>query len=704
MVIPMPGRSSPPNLSGFEIVRLLGTGGMAAVWEARQISLDRTVAIKVLSAESASRADVALFEREARAAAALKHPGIVQIHDASVEGGTYYLVMEFVDGYTCGEWLRAKGRFREQDALLVGECVADAMAYAWEKARLVHCDLKPDNVMVDADGTVKVADLGLARTLKSTGGGGGPGEVYGTPQYMSPEQIRGAEDLDGRSDIYALGAMLYHLLAGRMMFEGSADEVVTKQLSHAPPDIHAHNSAVSQATWKLLCWMLRKNRAERPSNWRVVRAEMARIRSELAHGRKTELKVSTALPAEHSRLMSGKRKAHRSGAPSRRARPRTRGLSVASPSRREPASGVLVWGGLLLVVALAVWAMDRASAQRRSRPSPPRPPVRVERFGAPVGTTPEEDLYQSLEAARKWAAANPEDVEGAMTRYRAVAGRAKGDRIGYLASREAQKLAEVRDRQGVAGTMAKLDPLAEAFVVSQRFAEAAEVYAGYRGPFAVESREARRVKARDLEQRQRDADRNRAKEEELAEKQWSDVLDGVAARLAEGQLPEARDLAVRSLRPETRSPRRHDGAAIVNLLDRAGRMDERVLQSFLAQKGQPVTVETVRGTRSFVVADVRDGQILGETKLADVGSVVKVGLNLAELSLRERLRRMGSDQEPEVAIAKGIVAIQTGSLANAKRFFAAAGPHLSDRVVALLEARSVTAQEPPATPPPPNSP
>jgi hypothetical protein len=551
---------------------------------------------------------------------------------------------------------------------------------------------------VDADGTVKVADLGLARTLKTVAAGSREGQVYGTPQYMSPEQIRAEPDLDCRSDIYALGAMLYHLLAGRMMFEGrKADDVASLQLVQDPPDIHAFNPVVSQATWRLLCRMLRKNRAERPADWRAVSAEIVRIRSDLAHGQRTESKVSAAIPAEHRRLMSSRRKAHASGVQARRARQRSRGIRAASSSRNGPMPGLLLGGAILVTSALVLWAMARSSGMRHEPPPPFRSPKPSSGTAAPESVSPEEDLYQALEAARKWAGAHPNDVEGAISRLRAVASRAKYDRIGYLAAREAQKLADARDRKGGAEAMVKLDALADSLVVSQRFAEAAEVYAGYRGPFAAANRDARMDKARGLTSRQRALDEARAKEEELATRHWNDALDGVAAKLADGQLSEARELVAKALSAETASARRQDGSAIADLLDRAGRMDERVLQSFKVQKGQTVTVETSRGVRTFVVSEVRDGQVVGETKLADGMTSVKMGYSLTDLSLRERLRRMGSDQDPEVAIAKGIIAIQTGSGSNAKRFFAAAGPHLSARLVAILDARTTAPQEPPAT-------
>ena len=160
--------SAPFELPGFEILEKLGEGGMATVWKARQLSLDRIVAIKVMSSVLAEDADdVERFQAEARSAAKLKDQGIVQVYDADAHNGMYYFVMEFVAGYSVGDWIRRSGAIDESDILLVAESVAAALAHAWEKESIVHCDIKPDNVMIDGDGTVKVADLGLARSISA---------------------------------------------------------------------------------------------------------------------------------------------------------------------------------------------------------------------------------------------------------------------------------------------------------------------------------------------------------------------------------------------------------------------------------------------------------------------------------------------------------------------------------------------------------
>jgi serine/threonine-protein kinase len=267
------------HIPGFEMIEKIGQGGMAVVWKARQISLDRIVAIKVLSAQyKHDAADVQRFQSEAQQAAKLKHAGIVQVYDTGVVNGVYYIVMEYVAGYTVGDWVRRKGALSEKEALQVCEHVAKALEYAWQKAGIIHCDVKPDNVILDADGSVKVADLGLSRTIKAMSATEADGEIMGTPAYISPEQATGVPDLDCRADIYSLGAMLYHLVTGKLLFEGRPDALVMElQVSDTVPNALDVNPKVSRHLCTLIERMLAKNRDSRYRDWTAVRADMVRI-------------------------------------------------------------------------------------------------------------------------------------------------------------------------------------------------------------------------------------------------------------------------------------------------------------------------------------------------------------------------------------------------------------------------------------------
>ncbi len=268
------------HLPGYDILEKIGEGGTSSVWKARQLSLDRLVAIKVLdSALQLDPAALTRFRQEAQAAARLKHASIVQVYDTGEMDGRPFLVMEYVDGYTVGDLLQRSGPLTESNALLVTEAVAHALAYAWDKDCIIHLDIKPDNVLVESDGGIKVTDLGLARFIGMQRRRAEDDIIIGTPNYVSPEQAEGMEDLDCRTDIYSLGAMLYHLVTGRLPFAGRpGSSAMDAHLSEYLPDPMELNPAVSSATAWLIEKMMAKNRAYRPLYWSLVLADLAEVK------------------------------------------------------------------------------------------------------------------------------------------------------------------------------------------------------------------------------------------------------------------------------------------------------------------------------------------------------------------------------------------------------------------------------------------
>ena len=225
-------RMSPGAIVGDFIIReRLGEGGMGTVFLAHQISLDRAAAVKVLHQRyAADEAYIKDFVREARAAAAINHPNIVQAYAVGEDEGLFYFAMEYVQGSTLKQVLVHGGRLVADRALVIAEQVATALDHAWRTQGLIHRDIKPDNIILTAAGGVKVADLGLARKLTDTAMDGSQ-ELYGTPQYIAPEHLLGGPG-DNRSDLYSLGATLYHALSGRFPFQGSSPvDIAQKHLT-----------------------------------------------------------------------------------------------------------------------------------------------------------------------------------------------------------------------------------------------------------------------------------------------------------------------------------------------------------------------------------------------------------------------------------------------------------------------------------------
>ena len=213
-------KKSVTKVGDFELKKRLGKGGMGEVFLARQISLDRMVALKTLSKELAKKDDfVARFLREARSMAKLDHTNVVKVYAVDSYKGVHFAAIEYVDGKSVQDWLDKLGEFPIGDAVHIAMVSAEALKHAHAQ-NMVHRDIKPDNILLTSKGTVKVADFGLAKVIDDDVSMTQSGTGLGTPLYMAPEQARSAKTVDQRSDIYALGATLYHMLTGKLPFTG----------------------------------------------------------------------------------------------------------------------------------------------------------------------------------------------------------------------------------------------------------------------------------------------------------------------------------------------------------------------------------------------------------------------------------------------------------------------------------------------------
>ena len=265
-----------PILPDLEFIKKLGEGGMSSVWEALDATRGEIVAVKILNRElTANEEDISLFREEARTMSEIHHPGIVRSYALNCHEGIWYFTMEYVDGYNFNELLMRKQHLSQDDCLLICESIAVALDYAWNDFGVVHCDIKPDNIMINTDGIVKLTDLGLCHTFQYLADGMQdiPDHVMGTPAYISPEQVYGDVELDCRADIYSLAASIYHLATGRMLFPGmSADEMMC---AHCDAGSKAHDARfyrpeLSEGFCQLLEAMLVKDRDFRVPSWKDV--------------------------------------------------------------------------------------------------------------------------------------------------------------------------------------------------------------------------------------------------------------------------------------------------------------------------------------------------------------------------------------------------------------------------------------------------
>ena len=262
------------HVGQYQVISEIGRGGMGVVYRAHEESLQRDVALKVLPLHIAQDAAfVERFTREGRSAARLSHPNVVHVYAVGEYEGHYYIAMEYVRGRTLGDYIQIKGQVELKKALYVAREVAKALAEGHQQ-RMVHRDIKPENIMIDMSGHVKVMDYGLAKVIQKKKGLTDHGIVIGTPEYMSPEQIRGV-DIDERTDIFSLGVVLFEMLAGRPPFVAPTRLSAMYQTVGEPlPVLRSLNPSVPQAVEAVVEKMAAKKPDERYASAREASADL----------------------------------------------------------------------------------------------------------------------------------------------------------------------------------------------------------------------------------------------------------------------------------------------------------------------------------------------------------------------------------------------------------------------------------------------
>ncbi len=429
------------RIGGYELLDELGTGAMGAVFRARQLSLNKIVALKLLLPKFArDRVYAERFMREARAAARLNHPNIILPFDVGCDDGYHWIAMEFVPGINAREKIDQDGPMEVKAAVRICVEVIKALGFAW-KHSIIHRDVKPANIMLCDDGRVKLGDLGLARV--DTGGElTQVGKCIGTPFYMAPEQAIDNRKIDSRCDIYSLGASLYHMVTGTVPYMGNtAAAVLTKHITEPLPDPREHRSDLPEPVVRVIGKMMAKDPDERYATAEEVLDDFKRLLA------KKSVSAPALTPTSPTR-------------PSRTKRNRGKTTRTVRRVRRESPTAPIAIGVIaFLALALLAWAVMRPRREPvRPDPGPDRPPA--------VATAEElaEEARERKAEARLRSARAQESPTRRIAELRMLAADFTGTAAAREAIEEAERLeaeVEASDRDGLRKLREEADELAE---------------------------------------------------------------------------------------------------------------------------------------------------------------------------------------------------------------------------------------------------
>ncbi|OGV66937.1 MAG: hypothetical protein A3K19_03630 [Lentisphaerae bacterium RIFOXYB12_FULL_65_16] len=715
------------TLGNFEIQKKIGSGGMGDVFLAKQMSMDRLVALKVLAPSVQSRTDlVQRFMHEVRILARLEHPNIVTAFEAGKEAGQYYLAMSFVDGETLGSILKRDKAMPEVRALMIAEKVARALSFAWDQHKILHRDIKPANIMIDKAGEVKLMDLGIGKSLADDAGLTMTGALIGTPSYMSPEQARGATGMDFRADIYALGGTLYNMVAGSVPYTGdSILEIVEKHKSAPVPDAREANGAVSQGCSRLIQWMMAKDPAERPGTWQevldaiavVVETGSLQVKDGRAVAASSRLrKVFTWAAVAAAVLMAGlfclvllaalgkhlERKRQAAAAAGATTGP----AAVVSPGNPEAAKGGKHGQRpSFRAPATAAAAATETSVASGSNAGKPPP------HGDPGTRVPQEqarqiaELSDALLEARRLARENPNDHEGNLRRFEEIRRKAVGSPLEDQALVALKRMRDLR-RSGAVQKYAEIDQQARDLEKSGKLDEALAVLQQYDGPFRSEL-------APQLQQRVAQVKASIAAREEQRKKEpppaevLNDLLDGAVRDLLERRSPAQALQQLEAARTDSRLQTVLDSIeAAIPLVSAIPQIDRFVLESLQRDVGKKVTLSTKQGNQTLTIKKVpmdKGADAVIDCEVADPAGRGSFGVKVLfkDLSAVEKARRLPEETTPTGAFLRGTLAYYGGNEKKAGQYYTAMQGPFGAALIRYVDPKLVRegAADPESAPP-----
>ena len=699
------------TIGGFRIKKLIARGGMGEVYLAEQLSLGRDVALKILPPHFKSDPEtVARFLAEVRTAARLQHPNLVTVYEAGEDHGIYFLAMAYIEGETLADSLTRQGALPEAQALEIVQELGGALSSAWDAHKLIHCDVKPANIMLDRGGKPHLMDMGLSKLLTESATTT-TAEAFGTPNYVSPEQSLNAQHLDFRSDMFSLGMTLYHMLTGRVPFDAATpSETLHKLDTEQLPDPRTYNSNVSPGCVVLLEIMLGRQPAARYPDWESLLKDIGRVRKS---GKPVHAPLS---PGESVLARSAGAAAPvgpmglRSSGPSKSAFKLRTGEPAGSEEKAAPkppekpkASHFIFWLlALIAVIAINVvgvyhyhggfrnWVRtlsNLSGATAEMEKAPATVATNETKTVAPPPTAPmppppvqgvnerEADLEKRFRAVQRDEKLHPQQYFDILKQYKQILKDGAGTVWADKAAIEIQRIEETR-KLALDEVRKQLQTEVDRLVADGKTEEAIALLRNYKGRFQNTTEEERAAQADKL-QAQLDKDRGVSEKIKPFQTGVADELlrmDFVALK---------RRLAAAETDPVLAESA--DCKPVCEMALKVAAMPEVILETFKRDTGKTVTVATRTGSEKGEVAGVTGDRVQLKKTLslgAQESGFAVVDYRVTDLTLDEWMRRL-TEKSVEQELMRGLLTCQAKAVDKAREMFQQSGHPLG----ALLAGR-----------------
>ncbi len=681
----VPGRV----IGGFELRERLGVGGMGEVWLAYQSTMDRQVAVKILSPALTHDLEfVENFLEEVRIAAKMDHNNIVTAFDAGVDDHIYYLAMSFIPGETLAEKIDREGKIDETTALSIVYQVAQALHYAWEKFSILHRDINPSNMMLTPDGEVKLMDMGISKSLADQSGII-ERDLVGTPEYMSPEQAEGLADIDVRADIYSLGATLFQMLTGEVPFSGSdPHEILQKQLDEPLPSPRSINPSLSYRATVLVETMVAKDRGQRPATWSAVLKDLRSVMGgrypltpHPVHGviKPSIARGSTAPPVDKRKLTVSSRQIKKTHDDHRH----------LHPSGKRQKSMILH----MLLVALLLVAGIFIFIKILSAPKQPR----THHVSTDITPKPDEDKKpaeakdeEALGAAREawelaalFAEQNPQRYDQALRYFETVLERGAGTEYEQRAEEQIRRLQYER-YEAIQQVMSTLKAQADELVEKGELEEAVNLLLEYDGSMQRQTADLRAEKAEAIATQIRQLAAQRRQRAEQIEASIATFLNQIANELLGGNIRSAINLSAEFIEDNTEPEQQEVAGEVREILANVARMDQILLESFADDIGKEIELRVDDTNYVLRIQRVQDEVIVAERRVGPGYATIR--FSLRQIPFSERYRRLENRADPKaLALYAGISNFRRNQTGVAESFFRNTG-HLAAPLIRRMNS------------------